>query len=695
MDTRERSDPSETQGRMRLPARVDAVVVGGGHAGMEAAWVLARCGHRVALITMDAAGLGRMSCNPAIGGIAKGQLAREIDALGGMMGRLIDRAGIHFRMLNRRKGPAVRSPRGQADKQRYTKEATRMLLGLPSLLIVEGQVTGLAFERSSENEKRVTGVLLDARDRKVDHKRELEHDREPARILRISSATDLQSDVVILAPGTFLRGSLYCGLNRTSGGRRAEPPADELSAALLATGLELGRLKTGTPPRIFRDSIDVSKMEEQRGDEPPPRFSFFEEGEVRNLAVCHLTRTNERTHDVIRRSLDRSPLYGGLIRGVGPRYCPSIEDKVVRFPDRASHHLFLEPEGLDSPLVYPNGISTSLPLDVQEAFVHTIEGMEDARIAHPGYAVEYDFLLTSQIDSRLGVRGFDGLYSAGQINGTSGYEEAAAQGIVAGLNACAQLERRPPFVLRRDQAYIGVLIDDLITKVPAEPYRMFTSQSEYRLLLRQDNADFRLSKLGYERGLLKSEERRRVTARWEAMDRERERLRAGRVRRAAYPMDQGDVGKSMEEVLRRPEVALTDLEKLGFQPGIPWADYASLEADIKYEGYIPRLLKDIQQRRIVEEGLIPSRMLDNPPQSLSREAREKLQLHRPQTLGQASRIPGITPCDVSLLMILIHAGNDHAGNDHTGKDHACKDHAGPGPGGSGAPTESGDNPDQR
>ena len=657
---------------MSLPRRMDAIVIGGGHAGVEAAWALGRRGHAVALVTFDAGGLARMSCNPAVGGLAKGQLAREVDALGGLMGRLIDRAGIHFRMLNRRKGPAVHAPRGQADKLAYTRETRRALCALPSVLVVEGEVAEILYESAPGLPKRIRGVRLQA-----PHWSGIEpggaHSggaetpagEEAPGIPRVRSAAELEAGIIILTVGTFLRATLFCGMDPRPGGRRGEPAAQVLGDSLRGMGLHFGRLKTGTPPRLRKSSIEFSRLERQPGDDPPPRFSFFDDCEVRNRALCHLTRTNERTHAVVRKALDRSPLYGGLITGIGPRYCPSLEDKVVRFPERGSHHLFLEPEGLEAQEIYPNGISTSLPPDVQEDFVRTIPGLEQAEIVHPGYAVEYDFLATSQIDATLKVRGFDGLFAAGQINGTSGYEEAAAQGIVAGLNACALLEGREPFVLRRDQAYIGVLIDDLITKVPSEPYRMFTSQSEYRLLLRQDNADQRLSRLGWERGLLDKEDWERVAARWAAIEGAKRRLQAARLTVAREPAQEGDLGKSFAELLRRPGITVSVLERLGFDAGIPWADHGSLEADIKYEGYIPRLLMEIRQRLAIEDLRIPEALLDEPPEMLSREARERLREHRPRTLGQASRVPGITPCDLSLLAIRIH-GRKHADPDAKG-----------------------------
>jgi tRNA uridine 5-carboxymethylaminomethyl modification enzyme len=640
---------NEADHRPSLPRSVDAVVVGGGHAGVEAAWALGRCGHTVALVTFDANGLARMPCNPSIGGLAKGQLVREIDALGGLMGRLIDRTGIHFRMLNRGKGPAVHAPRAQADKVAYSCEALSMLRQVPAITVIEAEVTEIVTERVANGRVCVAGVRIAPSD--------------PAR--GTTSGTthgtthgvmELAARAVIVTTGTFLDGILFTGMEPRPGGRRAEPSASGLAACLRGLGLQFGRLKTGTPPRLRRTTIDLDALVPQPGDEPPPRFSFYAREPVHNRVLCHLTRTNERTHAVVRGALDRSPLYGGMIRGIGPRYCPSLEDKVVRFPERSSHPIFLEPEGIASETIYPNGISTSLPADVQLEMVRTIPGLEHAEIVHPGYAVEYDFIHTSQLNAGLGVRGIEGLWTAGQINGTSGYEEAAAQGLVAGLAVVAQLERRAPLALKRSDAYIGVLIDDLITKVPTEPYRMFTSQSEYRLLLRQDNADRRLSAHGVARGLVSQEDYAFVKARWDRLAAARRHLQTTRVARDGGPMvATGDVGRTLEEVLRRPGISLRDLAEWGYGCSVSDEDAVTLEADIKYAGYIERLTLEIAQRESMEDTLIPDVLLADPPRSLSREARECLDRHRPRTLGQATRIPGITPCDISLLAVRIHA----------------------------------------
>ncbi len=658
-----------------LPRAVDAVVVGAGHAGVEAAWALARLGHRVALVSFDMRGIARMSCNPAVGGLAKGQLAREIDALGGLMGRLIDRTGIHFRMLNRRKGPAVHAPRAQADREGYAAAALAALSALPHLELIEAEVTEIVVENAggagTAAKRRVVGVRLDApawasvrpggahSDGPVPAGRGAGGD-PPRGVLRIDAPCELAAAAVVLTVGTFLRALLFTGADPRPGGRRGEPPARRLSTCLEQLGLVLGRLKTGTPPRLTRASVDFSRLAVQPGDEPPPRFSFYETGEVRNRVVCHLTHTNEMTHRIIRGALDRSPLYGGLIRGIGPRYCPSIEDKVVRFPERESHQVFLEPEGFHSDTMYPNGISTSLPEDVQVQYVHTIPGLEQARIVHPGYAVEYDFLNTTQIDGTLQVRGIDGLYAAGQINGTSGYEEAAAQGLMAGINLHARLTGRGPVVLGRNEAYIGVLVDDLITKVPTEPYRMFTSQSEYRLLLRQDNADQRLAPLGRELGLVDEDEWQRVAARSARVATARAELRSrhGTGNEAAAPgagADEAHRGRTLEDLLRRPDVDLGRLEQLGYRCDLPEEDRATLEAEVKYEGYIRKQSREILRARDLEERLIPAQLLDDPPEQLSREARDRLHLHRPHTLGQAIRLQGITRNDLLILAVHMRA----------------------------------------
>jgi tRNA uridine 5-carboxymethylaminomethyl modification enzyme len=718
--------------RSRLPAAVDAVVVGGGHAGIEAAWALARLGHRVALVTFDAQALARMSCNPSVGGLAKGQLVREIDALGGLMGRLIDRTGIHFRMLNRSKGPAVHAPRAQADKEAYAAEALRVLSSQAGILLVEAEVTEIVAETAVSpggvRRRRVTGVRMGPPRWDLVQPGGA-HSQGPARrsagrgggaggwapaspgreggsdadAIRVTAPCELGARVAVVTAGTFLRAMVFTGLDPRPGGRRGEPPARDLSGCLERLGLTMGRLKTGTPPRLARDSVDVARLAIQPGDEPPPRFSFYEAAVVSNRVTCHLTHTNERTHRVIRGALDRSPLYGGLIRGIGPRYCPSIEDKIVRFPERESHHVFLEPEGLHSETVYPNGISTSLPEDVQLTYVRTIPGLEEARIVHPGYAVEYDFLLTTQIDASMAVRAVEGLYAAGQINGTSGYEEAAAQGLMAGINAHARLSGSDPVVLARSEAYIGVLVDDLITKVPSEPYRMFTSQSEYRLLLRQDNADRRLAPLGRALGLVEEVDWRRVEERWDRVERAQADLRAHRVGRreaalarscapwnersaggravggvgawdspgaGAPPIPSGAAGgvaddalagKTFEDLLRRPEVHIDLLEAFGYRCSLAPDDRTTLEAEVKYDGYVRKQTREIERSKDLDNREIPERIFDAPPAQLSREAKERLAQHRPRTLGQALRIQGITQNDLMILAVHMRTGGQRLG----------------------------------
>ncbi len=657
------------------PDTVDAVVIGNGHAGIEAARALSRLGQRTVMVTFDATAMGRMSCNPSIGGLAKGQLVREIDALGGLMGRLIDRTGIHYRMLNRRKGPAVHAPRAQADKADYSRQAFSELSRLENLTIVEAEVTDIVTESvisaSGSRSQQVTGVKLIPTDWALvkpggAHSSGPEIPGEPPPgIVRLTSSAEISTAVVILTVGTFLKAKLFTGMDACQGGRRGEPPASGLSQSLQNLGLQLGRLKTGTPPRLLKTSIDFSRTEKQDGDDPPPRFSYFETTEPRNQTHCYITRTNEKTHSVIRASLDRSPLFGGLIKGVGPRYCPSIEDKINTFPDRDSHQIFLEPEGLQSLEVYPNGISTSLPLDVQLEYVRTIPGLELAEIVHPGYAVEYDFLLTSQIDSTLAVTGIKGLFSSGQINGTSGYEEAAAQGLIAGINAAALLSGSASFIPGRDQAYIGVLIDDLVTKIPTEPYRMFTSHSEYRLMLRQDNADRRLSPIGYELGLLSADELQQVSQRWDTVSRARAVLQKRQLKRSDLdhikppPNDteiclaEIDLGKTLEHLLKRPGLTLATLRSLGIDFGLSESDEETIEAEIKYAGYIAKQQRHINRVRLMEDIAIPTWIFESPPMGLSREGKEKLLAHQPQTLGQALRIPGITQSDGFIISILI------------------------------------------
>ena len=617
MQTHTHPHPPPTAG-----GELDVLVVGGGHAGVEAALAAARLGARTALLTLRLDRIGEMSCNPAIGGLAKGQLVREIDALGGAMGRAADATGIQFRMLNTAKGYAVRAPRAQADRHRYREEVTRVVHEEDGLEILGGGAAGLLVAGG----RRVSGV-------------------------RLADESELRARAVVLTTGTFLSAVMHTGEVRERGGRAGEGSCDGLSADLARLRLALGRLKTGTPPRLAHASIDWDRLEEQRGDAAPEPFSFATERDrfpALPQVSCHITYTNPRTHACLRANLGRSPMYAGRIEGVGPRYCPSVEDKVVRFADRDRHQVFLEPEGLDTDVVYVNGLSTSMPPDVQEDFVRTIEGLERARFRRHGYAVEYDFALPSQLDLTLALRGVPGLFLAGQINGTSGYEEAAAQGLVAGANAALWCADRAPFVLARDEAYVGVLIDDLVVSQPTEPYRMFTSRAEYRLSLRQDNADRRLTRRAAAIGLAGDG----ALARLERRER---RIEAARAVLASERSPEDD-GRTLVELLRRPDVSLRSLEgrfaslaALELDPLVR----VSVEADVKYAGYVERQERDVARLRRQETVEIPADLDVAVLAGLRAEAREKLAALRPRTLGQAGRIPGINPPDVALLAVHV------------------------------------------
>ncbi|WP_182074402.1 tRNA uridine-5-carboxymethylaminomethyl(34) synthesis enzyme MnmG [Serratia sp. ME47] len=619
---------------MFYPDQFDVIIIGGGHAGTEAAMAAARMGRQTLLLTHNIDTLGQMSCNPAIGGIGKGHLVKEIDALGGLMATAIDHAGIQFRILNASKGPAVRATRAQADRVLYRQAIRTALENQPNLMIFQQPVEDLIVEND-----RVVGAVT-------------------------QMGLKFRAKAVVLTVGTFLDGKIHIGLENYSGGRAGDPPSISLSQRLRELPLRVNRLKTGTPPRIDARTIDFSVLAPQHGDTPVPVFSFLGDASQHpEQMACYITHTNEKTHDVIRNNLDRSPMYAGIIEGIGPRYCPSIEDKVMRFADRNAHQIFLEPEGLTSNEIYPNGISTSLPFDVQMQIVRSMEGMQNARIIRPGYAIEYDFFDPRDLKPTLESKFIQGLFFAGQINGTTGYEEAAAQGLLAGLNAGRFAAEQEGWAPRRDQAYLGVLVDDLSTLGTKEPYRMFTSRAEYRLMLREDNADLRLTEKGRELGLVDDVRWARYSEKLERIERERQRLRDIWMHPHAENVEQvnallkAPLSREVngEELLRRPEMDYAQLTATeAFAPPLDDVQAAEqVEIQVKYEGYIARQQEEIEKQQRNENTVLPLDLDYRQVSGLSNEVIAKLNDHKPNSIGQASRISGITPAAISILLIWL------------------------------------------
>lgn len=617
---------------MSIFREFDVIVIGAGHAGIEAAAASARMNCKTLLLTHNLETVGEMSCNPAFGGIGKGHLIKEIDAMGGVCPEAIDKAGIQFRTLNSSKGPAVRATRAQTDRHLYKEVMRSLLWNYENLTIFQQPATKILFK-----DQAICGVTT-------------------------AAGINFYCKAVIVCAGTFLNGLIHIGLDHYSGGRAGDPASISLAEDLKNLGLKVGRLKTGTPARLVASTINFDKLSRQEPENPLPAFSFLNTEHIHPEQIpCFITRTNEKTHDIIRGGLDRSPLYSGVIHSIGPRYCPSIEDKIVRYPDRTSHQIFLEPEGLTSPLVYPNGISTSLPFDVQENFIRSIEGLENVVIARPGYAIEYDFYDPRELSVSMQSKKVPGLFLAGQINGTTGYEEAAAQGLLAGINACLYIKGQQPWFPRRDEAYVGVLMDDLCTLGTKEPYRMFTSRAEYRLILREDNADLRLTPKARELGVVSDERWRFFENKQNQIEKEKARLRMTIVKPSS------DMGKnissilkaplsqeqSLEEILRRPECKLDNLLKAASVEPIAKETQAleQVEIQVKYQGYLDRELKEIRRKQINERTLLPLNYDYKQIRALSNEVAQKLNEYQPETIGMASRISGVTPAAISILLV--------------------------------------------